>query len=61
MFDDHGEHRWGDIFKMFDNGSMLLVDENPWWKYYLQPNLQFTDMNFAHYYRRFYKTKKIFI
>ena len=61
MFDDYN-HRWGDVFKIFDNGSMLLVDENPWWMFNSQiPNLQFTDVNFVHYYRRFYTTKKIFI
>ena len=60
MFDDNN-NRWGDIYKIFNNGSMILVDEGAWWKHYHIPNMHFTNINFASYYRRFYTTKKVFI
>ena len=62
MFDDMITHeKYGDVFKVFDNGTMLMVDESPWFiKHNMVPHLYFTDMSFAYYYRRFYSGIKVF-
>ena len=59
MFDTTN-NRWGDIYKIFNNGSKIMIDEGVWWKHSIS-NMQFTNINYAYYYRRFYTTKKVFI